>query len=91
MRSARRGNENPLDRGEILPEIARVSRVDGIALAAFDRGCDRLATDGCFDDVVHVFHRQAVARGCFTVHGEIEEIPTGCSLGKNRTCVAKSD
>src|SRR5438477_11059225 len=56
-----RRDEDALDRPEILPEIARVPRANWIALAAFNRGCDGLAADGGFNDVVHVLNRQTIA------------------------------
>ena len=57
LRPAWRWNEDALDRAKVLPEIARVSRIDRITLAPFDRGCDGLAADGRFNDVVHVLNR----------------------------------
>src|SRR5438874_1289656 len=89
LRSAWCWNENTLDRAEILPEVARVSRIYGVTLAPFDSSCDCLAADGRFDYIVHVLNREAIAGSRFAVDGEIEEVASGRALGKNGAGVVK--
>src|SRR5437762_182764 len=84
LRTAGRWNEDALDRAKILPEVASVSCVNGIPLAAFNRGCDGLAADGGFNDVVHVLNREAIARRRFSIDGEIKEIAARRALGEDR-------
>ena len=45
LRASRRRHQHALKRVEVLAKIARVPRVDWIALAAFHGGGDVLATD----------------------------------------------
>ena len=85
----RRGDEHALERVEVVAEIARVADADRVTLAAFDGRGDGLAADGRFDDVVHVADAQAVARGGFAVHVEVEEVSAGGALGEDAAGVGK--
>ena len=83
------GDEHALEGVEVFAEIAGVAHVDRITLAPFDGRSDGLAADGGFDDVVHVADAQAVARGGFAIHVEVEEIAAGRALGEDAARVRK--
>src|SRR6185369_9864778 len=81
--------EHALESVEIVAEIAGVANADGITLATFDSCGDRFSADGGFDDVIHVAHGKTVTRCLFAIRCEVEEVTSGCSLGKGAACVGK--
>ena len=89
LRHRRRGDEHALECVEVFAEIPRVADADRVALAAFDGRGDGLSADGGLDDVVHIADAQAVARGRFAVHVEVEEVAAGGALGEDAAGVGK--
>ena len=84
-----RRDEHTLERIEVFAEITRVTHRDGVTLASFDGRGNRFAADGRFDDVIHVTHGEAVARGGLAFDFEIEEVTAGGALGENAACIGK--
>ena len=63
LRAARGADQHAAQAVNVAAKIALVADVDGIALAPFDVFSHVLAADARRDGALHVFNRQAVARG----------------------------
>src|SRR5689334_20628425 len=66
---------------------SRIPHADGITLAALDGRRNSLPSNGGFDDVVHVPHRQSVTGRCLALYCEVEEV-TACRAF--RKCAARA-
>jgi hypothetical protein len=81
--SARRRHEHAPELIQIFAEVACVTDVDAVALAAFHGGRHVLAADRGHDDVLAVGNRQAVARELVAVEREVEVVAAGGALGQD--------
>ena len=74
------GDQDALERLDIVPQLAGITNLDGIPFPSFNRHGDLLASDGGLDDIFHIHDLQAVARRLLPPNLEVDEVATGCSL-----------
>ena len=81
VRPARGLDEDALERRQVVAEGAIVAHAHGIALAALDRARHGHAAHRGLDDVLHVGHRQAVARNRVATDVDVGEVALRHALG----------
>src|SRR3989442_9773094 len=76
-----RSDQEPADRGGVIPEVASIAHLHGIALPAFDRGRDLLPAERQADHLLRVTGGEPVASEGIRIRPDVQVAPPERPLG----------
>src|SRR2546430_4309648 len=81
LRAVTAADQQPADRGGVIPEVTGIAHLHGIALSALHRGRDLLPTQRQADDLLRVAGGQPVAGEGIRIRPDIQVAPPKRPLG----------
>src|SRR5207245_9315737 len=81
LRAVTAADQEPADRGGVIPEVTRIAHLHGIALPALHRGRDLLAAERQADHFLRVAGGEPVAGEGIRIRPDVQVAPSKRPLG----------